>query len=103
MDDGRDRAMLRHALTERWPIREDHRAYYLKKLLAGLRLARKPREIASIVRTAASLDNINVKLAELLDRINRLDRGDPTEHVVLTLEFDTPAGVSPDGEAPVEA
>lgn len=90
MDDGRDRALLRHAVNERWPIDPHHRAYYLGKLLTALHAAVKPREIASIVRTAALLDNINVKWAEMLDRINRLDRGDPTEHVVLTLEFDTP-------------
>ena len=51
--------------------------------------AKSPREVASVVRTAALLDRLNLGWTEHEDKSQRLDSGEPTD-ILLVIKFDSP-------------
>ena len=89
MDNGHDRRLLRRAIKERWPIALAHREEYLAALRRALAVAERPRDIASIVKTAAALDHLNIEWGKL----SRADAGLPSEIKRYVFEFDSPDDV----------
>ncbi len=89
VEDGRDRALLRRAIKERWPIPDATRDSLAAKLATVIETG-DHREVVSAARVLIAADALNQADDHLADKNERLDAGKPTENVQAGVAFIVP-------------
>ena len=95
VDDGHDRAMLRRAIKNRWPVPDELKAKLMGRLNDVLD-AGDPRDITSAGRIIVAAEQQNQADDHLDRKEQRLDDGQPTEGLTIRVVRENRL---PDGDA----